>query len=70
MLDRLQAAWGYTNAEIWRPLFDRYRIEHPDLAIEVLRTMLVRPPGMRQIFVKSAHAAITAAAARGFRSCR
>jgi hypothetical protein len=53
MLDRLQAAWGYTNVEIWRPLFDRYRDKHPDLPIEVVRVMLVRPRGMRQIFVEA-----------------
>jgi hypothetical protein len=44
-LDRLQAAWRYTNAEVWRPLFDRFREAHPDLPIEVMRTMLVRPRG-------------------------
>jgi hypothetical protein len=53
MLDRLQAAWGYTSAEIWRPLFDRYRDTHPDLPIEIVRVMLVRPRGMRQIFVEA-----------------
>ena len=53
MLDRLQAAWGYTNSEIWRPLFDRHRDKHPDLPIEVVRVMLVRSPGMRQIFVEA-----------------
>jgi hypothetical protein len=53
MLDRLQTAWGYTNAEIWRPLFDRYRDRHPDLPIEIVRVMLVRPRGMRQIFVET-----------------
>jgi hypothetical protein len=52
-LDRLQAAWRYTNAEVWRPLFDRFREAHPDLPIEVMRTMLVRPRGMRQIFVEA-----------------
>ena len=53
MLDRLQAAWGYTGAEIWRPLFDRYRDKHPDLPIEIVRVMLVRARGMRQIFVET-----------------
>jgi hypothetical protein len=53
MLDRLQAAWGYTNAEIWRPLFDRYRDRHPDLTIEIVRVMLVRPRGTRQIFAET-----------------
>jgi hypothetical protein len=48
MLDRLQAAWVYTGAEIWRPLFDRSRDKHPDLPIEIVRVMLVRPRGMRQ----------------------
>jgi hypothetical protein len=52
-LDRLQAAWGYTNAEIWRPLFDRYRDRHHDLPIEIVRVMLVRPRGMRRIFVET-----------------
>ena len=52
-LDRLQAAWRYTNAEIWRPLFDRFRNAHPDLPIEVVRTMLVRTRGMPQIFVEA-----------------
>jgi hypothetical protein len=51
-LDRLQAAWRYTGAELWRPLFDRYRDAHPDLPIQVVRTMLVRPRGMRPIFVE------------------
>ena len=37
MLDRLQSAWGYTSAEIWRSLFDRYRDKHPDLPIEIVR---------------------------------
>jgi hypothetical protein len=53
MLDRLQAAWGYTNAEIWRPFFNRYRDTHPDLPIEIVRVMLVRPRGMRPIFVET-----------------
>jgi hypothetical protein len=51
-LDRLQAAWRYTGAEIWRPLFDRFGDGHPHLPIEVVRTMLVRPRGMPQIFVE------------------
>jgi hypothetical protein len=51
-VDRLQAAWRYTNAEIWRALFDRFRDAHPDLPIEVVRTMLVRTRGMPQIFVE------------------
>jgi hypothetical protein len=51
MLDRLQAAWRYTSAELWRPLFDRYRASHPDLPIQVMRPILVRPRGMRPIFV-------------------
>jgi len=48
--DRLQAAWRYTGAELWRPLFDRYRGAHSDLPIQVVRTMLVRPRGMSPIF--------------------
>lgn len=50
-LDRLQTVWRYTSAEVWRPLFDRFHETHADLPIEVVRTMLVRPRGMRQIFV-------------------
>ena len=49
---RLQAAWRYSNAEIWRPLFERYQDTHPDLPIETARAMLVRPRPMRQIFVE------------------
>jgi hypothetical protein len=37
-LDRLQTAWPYTNAELWRPLFDRFRDAHADLPIEVMRS--------------------------------
>lgn len=55
ILDRLQTAWLYTTAEIWRPLFDRYQAAHPDLPIAVMRTMLVRPRGMRQIFVETGY---------------
>ena len=51
-LDRLQAAWRHTNGEIWRPLFNRFRDAHPDLTIEVVRTMLVRTRGIPQIFVE------------------
>lgn len=49
--DRLQAAWRYVAAEIWRPLFKRFDAQHPDLPIEIVRTMLVRPRGMTSIFV-------------------
>lgn len=50
--DRLQAAWRYTGAEVWRPLFDQFRSFHPDLPIEVVRTMLDPPRGMPPIFVE------------------
>ncbi|MGO4728184.1 MULTISPECIES: hypothetical protein [unclassified Inquilinus] len=50
--DRVQAAWHYINREVWRPLFNRFRDAHPDLPIEVVRTMLVRTRGMPQIFVE------------------
>lgn len=49
--DRLQAAWPYMHAEIWRPLFTRFSAEHPDLPIEVVRSFLVRPGEMPQIFL-------------------
>ena len=52
-IGRLQAAWSYSGAEIWRPLFDRYQGTHPDLPIETVRAMLVRPRPMRQIFVEA-----------------
>jgi hypothetical protein len=52
-LDGLQASWRYAIGEIWRPLFGRFRDAHPDLPIEIMRTMLVRPRGMRQIFVET-----------------
>lgn len=52
-LDRLQTAWRYTSAEIWRPLFDRFSEGHADLPIEIMRTMLVRPRGARQIFIEA-----------------
>ncbi len=48
--DRLQAAWRYVNAELWRPLFKRFEQFHPDLPIAVARSMLVRPT-MRPLFV-------------------
>lgn len=48
--DRLQAAWRYVNAELWRPLFKRFDQLHPDLPIAVARSMLVRP-AMRPLFV-------------------
>jgi len=49
--DRLQSAWRYVAGEIWRPLVKRFQAEHPDLPIEIVRTMLVRPRGMTSIFV-------------------
>lgn len=48
-LDRLQAAWPYLRAEVLRPMFRQYEAEHEDLAVAVVRTMLVRPAGMRRI---------------------
>ncbi|MBO0902682.1 hypothetical protein [Jiella sonneratiae] len=51
MTDRLQAAWRYAGAEIWRPLFKRFATSHPDLPIEVVRTALDRPHGSPAIFV-------------------
>jgi len=50
---RLQAAWRYCNAEIWRPLFDRYQNAHPDMPMETARAMFVRPRPIRPIFVKA-----------------
>lgn len=49
--DRLQAAWRYTGTELWRPLFAQFVEAHPDLSVEVVRTLLVRPRGMAAIFV-------------------
>lgn len=49
--DRLQAAWRYTGAELWRPLFAQFANAHPDLPVEIVRTLLVRPRGMATIFV-------------------
>lgn len=49
--DRLQTAWRYTGTELWRPLFALFATAHPDLPIEVVRTLLVRPRGMAAIFV-------------------
>ena len=51
-IDRLQGVWRYTSPEIWRPLFKRFEAEHPDLPIEIVRTMFVRR-GMPTIFVES-----------------
>jgi len=51
MTDRLQAAWRYAPAEIWRPLFDRFAEEHPDLPIAVVRTLLDRPRASAPILV-------------------
>ena len=53
MLGRLQAAWVYSNAEVWRSLFDRFMDIYPDLPIEIARCLLVRPRPMRQIFVEA-----------------
>lgn len=50
--DRMQAAWHYISAEIWRPLFRRFATDHPDLPIEIVRTMLVRRR-MAEIFVET-----------------
>jgi hypothetical protein len=51
--DRLQAAWRYIGAELWRPLFAQFGHSHPDLPVEIVRTLLVRPRGMAQIFVEA-----------------
>ncbi|MFG1238170.1 hypothetical protein V5F63_13325 [Xanthobacter autotrophicus DSM 597] len=51
--DRLQAAWRYVGAELWRPLFAQFGHAHPDLPVEIVRTLLVRPRGMAQIFVEA-----------------
>lgn len=51
--DRLQAAWRYTGAELWRPLFAQFADAHPDLPVEIVRTLLVRPRGMATIFVSA-----------------
>lgn len=51
MIDRLQASWRYTNSEVWRPLQDRFHSYHPDLPIEIVRTILVRPAPMAQILL-------------------
>jgi hypothetical protein len=40
--DRLQAAWQYTGAELWRPLFAQFTDAHPELPVEIVRTLLVR----------------------------
>lgn len=50
---RLQAAWPYTGAELWRPLFAQFAVAHPDLPVEIARTLLVRPRGMVAIFVNA-----------------
>lgn len=52
MQDRLQASWRYMSREVWRPLFERFARDHPDLPIAVARSMLVRPQ-MRPMFVAS-----------------
>lgn len=51
--DRLQVAWRYTGAELWRPLFLQFAEAHPDLPVEIVRTLLVRPRGMATIFVNA-----------------
>lgn len=51
--DRLQAAWRYTGTEIWRPLFAQFADAHPDLPVEIVRTLLVRPRGIAAIFVEA-----------------
>jgi hypothetical protein len=48
-LDRLQAAWPYIRTEVLRPMFKQFGGEHEDLAVAVVRTLLVRPAGMRRI---------------------
>ena len=48
-LDRLQATWPYVRSELLRPLFRQFENEHEDLVVAVVRTLLVRPAGMRRI---------------------
>jgi len=48
-LDRLQAAWPYLRTEVLRPMFRQFEADHEDLAVAVVRTLLVRPAGMRRI---------------------
>lgn len=48
-LDRLQAVWPYLRSEVLRPMFRQFEAEHEDLAVAVVRTLLVRPAGMRRI---------------------
>ncbi|TGT53505.1 hypothetical protein EN813_047490 [Mesorhizobium sp. M00.F.Ca.ET.170.01.1.1] len=49
-LDRLQAAWPYIRAEVLRPMFRQFETEHEDLAVAVVRAMLVRPKQLKPIF--------------------
>ena len=49
-LDRLQAARPYIRSEVLRPMFKQFEAVHEDLVIQVVRTMLVRPRGMRRLF--------------------
>jgi len=49
-LDRLQAAWPYIRSEVLRPTFKQFESDHEDLVVAVVRTMLVRPAGMRRLF--------------------
>lgn len=51
--DRLQTAWRYTGAELWRPLFAQFAVAHPDLPVEIFRTFIVRPRGMATIFAEA-----------------
>ncbi|MCY1231360.1 hypothetical protein D9M68_316710 [compost metagenome] len=50
MLDRLQAAWPYIRSEVLRPMFRQFEVEHEDLVVAVVRTMLVRPKQLKPIF--------------------
>ena len=49
-LDRPQAAWPYIRAEVLRPMFKQFESAHEDLVVQVVRSMLVRPAGMRRLF--------------------
>lgn len=60
MQDRLQTAWRYMNAEVWRPLFDRFAQDHADLPIAVARAMLERPAGKPIFAAPGAHPALDA----------
>lgn len=57
--DRIRAAWSYANREIWSPLFSRFRAEHPDLPIEIIRFIIERPAINIKIFTSNQNGVIT-----------